>query len=172
MERTILRLLLVVFLLVVGGCAVPQTVVKINGMQMAPETELQSHPATKLSFTYSYYRVYKQKIEARGHEEEIRDTEPLKTTGNLQLPKNTESVGIMIYIDNPEMRRHKIIVTETLKGREKEIVIYDGIRPDNLIRYIFSARDLTGISLGAKLILADSNDTLLLKSVTISALDH
>jgi hypothetical protein len=164
-------LLLVVFLLV-GGCATPQTVVKINGMQMAPETELQSHPATKLSFTYSYYRVYKQKIKARGHEEEIRDTEPLKTTGDLQLPKNTMAVGIMIYIDNPEMRRYKIIVTETLKGNEKETEIYGGIRPDNLIRYIFSARDLTGISLGAKLILEDRNDTLLFKGVTISASDH
>ncbi|OGI26457.1 MAG: hypothetical protein A3J76_00705 [Candidatus Moranbacteria bacterium RBG_13_45_13] len=157
-----------VFLLVFGGCAPMQTVVKINGMQMAPETELQNHPATKLSFTYSYYRVFKQKIKARGHEEEIRDTEPLKTTGILKLPKNTEAIGVMIYVDNPEMRQYKIVVTETRKGEEKETVIYQGIRPDNLIRYIFPARDLTDIGFAAKIILQDRNDVMPLKGVTVT----
>jgi len=139
-------------LFALGGCTTPQVVVKMNGMQMAPEAELQSHPASRLSCTYSYYRVFKQKIKSRGYEEEIRDTEPLKT-GVVQLPKNTEAVGVLVYIHNPEMRRYKFVVTKIQNGEEKEIVLYEGIRPDNLIRHIYSERDLTGIELAAKIVL-------------------
>lgn len=160
--------LFLVLIVVANGCATPQTVVKINGMQMAPEVELQSHPTTRLSLTYSYYRVFKQKIKSRGYEEEVIDTEPLKTTGILKLPANTEAVGIMIYIDNPELRKYKVVVTEARKGEEKETVIYQGIRPDNIIRHIYLSRDLTGLTVGAKVVLQDQNDTLQLKGVMVT----
>lgn len=165
-----LSMLLVLFLIgILSGCAPQQVIVKVNGMQMAPETELQSHPCSKLSFTYSYYRIYKNKIRnSRGYEEEIKDTEPLRFSGDLHhLPKDTVGVGIMVYVDNPRMQQYKLVVIEDRGGTISEKEIYSGIRADNLVRHVFSTgAPLTKFSVSAKLILLDRNETLDFKGIS------